>query len=148
MPPFWPPPKKRFLRANFHSAGLQLPAVGADVILPRQSRRAARQSIHLSSRYVTSAMAIAKSPLRRLNSTNPVTVSSGSSGSSAATTSSSSSSAVAITPRKKSAAAILRMPRWLRASTTPSSAAMTQHHSEAGSALATLPQKVPRVRIG
>jgi hypothetical protein len=41
-----------------------------------------------------------------------------------------------------------RTPFPLRTAIVPSSAAITQHHSEAGSALATLPQKVPRTLIG
>jgi hypothetical protein len=51
-------------------------------------------------------------------------------------------------PAKKSAAAIVRVPRVLVAMISASSVAATRHHSDAGSACARLPQKVPRVRIG
>ena len=72
----------------------------------------------------------------------------GSSGSRASTKSSSSASAVVMMPLKKSRAAMTRSPRALLAKTSPSSAASTRHHSDAGSACASEPQKVPRLRIG
>src|SRR5437764_915285 len=96
----------------------------------------------------TSAMAIAKSPARRLNSWKPKRVPAARSGKRASTSNSSGASAVVMTPLKKSAAAMVRAPRTLRATSSASSVAATKHHSEAGSACARLPQNVPRVRIG
>ena len=51
-------------------------------------------------------------------------------------------------PAKNSFAGITRVPRALCATISAPSATATVHHSEAGSALAMLPQNVPRVRIG
>ena len=51
-------------------------------------------------------------------------------------------------PSKKFSAAIARVPRVLAAIISAPRVAAVMHHSEAGSACARLPQKVPRVRIG
>ena len=91
---------------------------------------------------------MAKSPARRLNSLKPNLASGASSGSRASTSSSSSASAVDMMPVKKSCAAISRSPRVLCATMVAPSVAASRHHSDAGSACARLPQKVPRMRIG
>ena len=51
-------------------------------------------------------------------------------------------------PANNSWAAMPRVPRALRATLSAPSATASVHHSDAGSALAMLPQNVPRVRIG
>jgi hypothetical protein len=91
---------------------------------------------------------MAKSPARRLNSLKPKRVSAGSSGSRTSVSSSSSCKAVVMMPAKNALAGMTRVPRTLRATISAPSATATAHHSEAGSALAMLPQNVPRVRIG
>ena len=64
------------------------------------------------------------------------------------TSSSPGSSALVKKPRKKSAAGISRSPSGPSATTVASSSTASMHHSADGSAWATEPPNVPRVRIG
>ena len=89
-----------------------------------------------------------RSPWRRATSTNAVPVPAVVTGTSTATTISPGASDVVNGPVKKSSASTVRSPERLRTTTRPSRASSAVGSSADGSANATLPTTVPRLRTG
>src|SRR5579862_6902922 len=115
--------------------------------MPDRAMRASATIPFLSVRSIAATPAMAKSPLRRLNSWNDHPVPGCHAGKRTAVRSSSGASDVVRNPWKRSAAGTVRTPRALLASTSPSRASSTEGSSAAGSAWAMLPPIVPRLRM-
>ncbi len=125
------------------AAGLR---IGRSATPPKHTR--ASPSVPPSTVHATITATMAKSPALRENSVIATRCLSLRSGKVTAVSNSSGRSVVVKKVSKKSRAAIWRSPETLTAVTDPSRSAVSMHHSAAGSACATLPPKVPRVRIG